>query len=542
MNELANIQKNTMSSILDVGEKACKLAVLDGVPERFASLHRRGYIHIHDLEFYDKAYNCIGLSVGDLVRDTGIQVSAVLRRLYRGIVSLTNNQSGGIGFLDFDGDMAAYCMDECDEVLTDAFRNFFEDLNVYSRKGCEMPYTTLNIGCGVSTNARRIAKAVLNASLEGDCEGKPFIFPNIVFKYSRTINGVESSPNYDLFQMALKGTASRMIPTYFNCDAPFNRNANTNKIGIMGCRTRVVADIHGGTSGLNRGNIACVTTNLVRLAVDSNHDFRVFLEKVGALFDECKELLLHRFDMLCKGTAPIFALEKGLYLDSAKGREAAFRHGTLSIGFIGLWDALSELFDVDFSEVGNLRRYQGKALAVLRVMRQKVDSFIAQSHMNFSLLASAAEATTGIFAKRDYEEYGAQCRSAAKGFYTNSFHVPVDTSIRLFEKIELEAPFHELCNGGCISYVELAEQPCYNVEAVQRVVEYSIRSNCNYFGVNFPLDRCNVCGHFGRIGDTCSSCGSSDILHLRRVSGYLSEKRAFTEGKKRELNLRRASF
>lgn len=542
MNELANLQKNTMSSILDIGEKSCKSAILDGMPERFAVLHRQGYIHIHDLEFYDKTYNCIGLSVGDLVKDTNIQVSTALRRLYRGIVSLTNNQSGGIGFLDFDSDMAAYRMDESDEILTEAFRNFFEDLNVYSRKGCEMPYTTLNIGCGVSTNARRIAKAVLNASLEGNCEGKPFIFPNIVFKFSQAINGAKSAPNFDLFQMALKGTANRMIPTYFNCDAPFNRNANPNKIGIMGCRTRVVADINGEASGLNRGNIACVTTNLVRLAVDSNHDFQVFLEKVGALFDECKDLLLHRFDTLCKGAAPIFALEKELYLDSAKGREVAFKHGTLSIGFIGLWDSLSELFNEDFSEVDNLRKYREKALIVLRLMRQKVDSFITQNHMNFSLLASAAEATTGVFAERDYKEYGPRCKSAAKGFYTNSFHIPVDTSIRLFEKIELEAPFHELCNGGCITYVELGEQPCYNVEAVQRVVEYAIKCNCNYFGVNFPLDMCNACGHFGRIGDTCSSCGSSDISHLRRVSGYLSEKGAFTDGKKRELKLRRASF
>lgn len=542
MHELANIQKNTMSSILNVGEKACKLAVLDGIPEKFASLHRQGYIHIHDLEFYNQAYNCIGLSVRDLVKDTNIQVSTVLRKLYRGIVSLTNNQSGEIGFLDFDGDMATYRMDESDEVLTEAFRSFFEDLNIYSRKGCERPYTTLNIGCGMSTNARRIAKTVLTAALEGNSEGKPFIFPNIVFKYSRAINGVESSPNFDLFQMALKGTANRMIPTYFNCDAPFNKNANPNKIGIMGCRTRVVADIHGDATGLNRGNIACVTTNLVRLAVDSNHDFQIFLEKVGALFDQCKELLLHRFETLCRGCAPIFALEKGLYLDSTKGREAAFRHGTLSIGFIGLWDALSELFNTDFSEVDNLLKYREKALVVLRLMRQKVDSFIAQSHMNFSLLASAAEATTGVFAEQDYKEYGPRCKSAAKGFYTNSFHIPVDSSTRIFEKIELEASFHELCNGGCITYVELGEQPCYNVEAVRRVVEYAIKSNCNYFGVNFPLDRCNVCGHFGRIGDTCSSCGSSDILHLRRVSGYLSEKRAFTEGKKRELNLRRASF
>lgn len=540
MDEQANIQKNATGNIVAVGERGCKQSVLRGViPEKYAKLHEQGYIHIHDLEFYEKTYNCIGLSVGDLVKNRNLQISAVLRQLYRGIVNLTNNQSGGIGFLSFDCDMAEFRVDESDEILLDAFRDFFEDLNLPTRKGCERPYTTLNIGCGISENARKITKAVLEAYLKGDSNDNPFIFPNIVFKYSRDINGDEFSPNYDLYQLALKVTANRMVPTYFNCDVPFNRSANPNKIGIMGCRTRVVADKYGESTGLNRGNIACVTVNLVRLAVESNCDFQKFLRKIQFMLNDCKELLLHRLNILCDGRAPIYAIRNGLYLDSSNGLEQAFRHETLSIGFIGLWDALSEIFGVDFSEVDNLHKYREYALSILRFMRQKVDSFSEESHMNFSLLASAAEGTTGFFAENDFKRL--QCKSAKKGFYTNSFHVPVDVYVRLFEKIELEAPFHALCNGGCITYVELGEQPCFNVDAVHKVVNYAMKNNCNYFGVNFPLDICNDCHHFGRIDDKCSSCGSTNVHHLRRVSGYLSEQACFTRGKRRELSLRRAS-
>ncbi len=541
MIELANIQKNSTESILEIGVKTCKQDLLNVIPQKYANLHRQAYIHIHDLEFYDKTYNCIGLSICDLIKDTSLQVSAVLRKLYRSIVNLTNSQSGGIGFLSFDCDMAEFRVDETDEVLIETFSNFFEDLNIYSRKGCEKPYTTLNIGYGTSVNARRITKAILAASLKGNSEGNPFIFPNIVFKYSRDINGIETAPNYDLFQMALKGTANRMIPTFFNCDASFNKNYNPNKIGIMGCRTRVIDDLYGEPSGLNRGNIACVTINLVRLAVESNQNFQTFLKKIEALFEDCSELLLHRFNTLCNSNSSIFALENKLYLDSVKDRETAFKHGTLSIGFIGLWDALSELFNANFSEVGNLHKFHKDALEVLRIMRHKVDSFRTEHHMNFSLLASSAEGTTGLFAQQDYKKYGQQCKSAAKGFYSNSFHIPVDTKISIFEKINLEAPFHAMCNGGCVSFVELDEQPSCNIEGVQKIVEYAIKSNCNYFGINFPLDKCKVCGHFGRIADTCSSCGSSDILRLRRVSGYLSEKATFTIGKMKELELRKAS-
>lgn len=543
MKDLANIEKNTMATILSAGEDACKKNILDIiVPPKYSDLHCREYIHIHDLEFYDQTYNCIGLRVTDLVKNTSLQVSAALRKLYRGIVDLTNGQSGGIGFLSFDRDMEVFHMDESNEELTETFREFFEDLNIHSRKGCEMPYTTLNVGLGTSEKARRITKAVLAASLKGDSKGSPFLFPNIVFKFSRKINGSLDAPNYDLFLEALNGTANKMIPTYFNCDAPYNKGADLDKIGVMGCRTRVVANQHGECGGLNRGNIACVTTNLVKLAMESNHNFDLFLTKVENLFDDCRDLLLHRYNTLCNADGAIFALDQGLYRDADMGRKIAFKHGTLSIGFIGLWDALSEIFNVVFTDEQNLRKYENFALIVAQTMRQKVDSYIHEYGLNFSLLASAAEGTSGKFAEYDHKVYGDECKSAKKEFYTNSFHVPVDAQVHYMSKIELEAPFHEICNGGCITYVELSEPLFHNRDAALEIVNYAMEQKCNYFGINFPLDICNTCGHVGRIGDCCSSCGSSSIKRLRRVSGYLSEENSFTRGKKKELAMRRASF
>lgn len=543
MNDLANVQKNTMARILSAGESMLKSEVLQSViPGELAELHRQEYIHIHDLECYSLAHNCIGLSVTDLVKDTSIQATTALRKLFRGIVNLTNDQSGGIGFLSFDSDMANFPMDMSDEELAEEFRQFFEDLNIHTRKGCEKPYTTLNIGLGTDPKARRITQAVLAASALGDSNGSPFLFPNIVFKYSRKVNGEKESPNYDLFLQAVEGTSHRMIPTYFNCDAPFNQGAAADKIGIMGCRTRVVADIHGESQGLNRGNIACVTTNLVKLAMEANHDFNLFLKNIGRLFDQSKDLLLHRYNTLCAQETPLFALENGLYQDGAKGHEAAFKHGTLSIGFIGLWDALSEIFEEDFTDVQNLYKFKDKALTVIQCMRQKVDSYIQEYKMNFSLLASAAEGTTGKFAAFDHKVYGEECQAAQKEFYTNSFHVPVNAEIHYMDKIDLEAPLHSLCNGGCITYIELSEPPFNNSEATLEIVDYAMKKNCNYFGINFPLDICKICGHKGRIGDCCSSCGSTNIKRLRRVSGYLAEIGSFTEGKKKELKFRKASL
>lgn len=543
MTELANIKKNAISTILSAGDRATKEGVLRlVVPKRLAKLHKSALIHIHDLEYYSTVYNCIGLQVTDLVKDSSLQVSQALRKLFREIVKLTNDQSGGIGFLSFDEDMTYFKQDESDEVLIDAFRSFFEDLNMSTRKGCEKPYTTLNIGVSTSAEARRIAKVILAAIDAGDENGNPFIFPNVVFKLSKNINVNENARNFDLFQQALKVTANKMVPTYFNCDTPFNKDADPNNIGIMGCRTRVVSDMYGKPTGLNRGNIASVTMNLVQLAVKSQGDYRKFIKDLEELLDDCKDLLIHRYETLCNSGNESYAISKGIYQDAHLGNKGAFLHGTLSIGFIGLWDALSEMFQIDFSNKDNLQKYHCTALDIVQHMRDRVDSYIQRYKLNFSLLASAAEGTTGTFADHDLLEFGDSCKAAKKGFYTNSFHVPVDTTINFAEKIELEAPFHTLCNGGCITYVEFEEPPHKNVEAALDAVTYSFHQGCNYFGINFPLDVCNECSHTGRIASTCRCCGSSNIKRLRRVSGYLSEQSSFTKGKAKELLMRKSSL
>ena len=106
------------------------------------------------------------------------------------------------------------------------------------------------------------------------------------------------------------------------------------------------------------------------------------------------------------------------------------------------------------------------------------------------------------------------------------------------EKINIESKFHHLCNGGSITYVEFEEMPGINVEAVQEIIEYAYRNDCNYIGVNFPLDYCGSCSYTGRIVDSCPLCKSNNVKRLRRVSGYLSEESSFTSGKRKELNER----
>ncbi len=540
--ELANRKTNASSEIVKAGENFKKNYILDTViPPKYSKNHCNRTCYIHDLEFYDVTYNCIGISVKDLVQNRNRNFQSMIAALHREIVELTNIQSGGIGFIDFDSDIASYIGDESDDEIIEIFRNFFLDLNVNTRKGCEKPYVTFNFGLNTSTSGRRAAYLLLEAFEKGDERGNPFLFPNLVFKLKSGVNLEQNSENYDLYCKALKVTAKRMVPTYFNCDSSSNQNYPAEKIGIMGCRTKVADNVNGTEGALNRGNIACVTLNLVQFSYQAYGDILKFYTLLEKGLEDAKEVLLHRFYTLTAKGVFDELYKKNYYLDSEKhNAENMLRNGTLSIGFIGLWDAVSTLHEISILEEADMKIYYEEAYEIISFMRACIDTFTKENGLNFSLLASAAEGATGVLAQYDSKHLGKGLNVCKKGYYTNSFHVPVNINMSYREKIELEGPFHKLCNGGSITYVEIKEMPDRNVEAVQEIVEYAYYKDCNYIGINFPMDNCRDCGYIGRIVVSCPNCNSDNIRRLRRVSGYLSEVDRFTQGKRKELSERKS--
>lgn len=539
-NDLANRKMNASGEIVDAGKDYKKNYVLMNiVPEKNARKHNSRTCHIHDLEYYDITYNCIGVSVNNLIGNRRRNFNSMILSLHRAIVELTNIQSGGIGFINFDSDIAPYISSESDNEIIETFREFFLNLNINSRKGCEKPYITLNFGLDTSKNARRAIFLMLEAFEKGDENGNPFLFPNLVFKLKSGINVEKTSPNYDLYIRALRVTAKKMIPTYLNCDSSSNKHYLAETIGIMGCRTRVVTNINGQDGSLNRGNIACVTLNMVQMAYQAKGDVSKFYEILDENLEDAKELLIHRFNTLVKNGIFDEIYDKKYYLDAEKhDAKEMLKNGTLSIGFIGLWDAIQTLYECDIDSVEQMKKYVEKAYAVIKHMRIYTDLLTEQEKLNFSLLASAAEGVTGDFAQYDNLNEGKDYSVCKKGYYTNSFHVPVNLNINFKDKINLESRFHALCNGGSITYVEIREMPGINVEAVQEIVEYAYNNDCNYIGINFPMDNCISCGYIGKISGNCPYCNSDKIRRLRRVSGYLSEESNFTLGKKKELKER----
>lgn len=535
--ELANCYMNASGRLVKIGEDIEKKRILeDIVPEKYAIAHKQRLCHMHDLEFYNTTYNCIGINVQDLLGEKEYSFSKAVRKLNREIIALTNLQSGGIGFLNFDEDMSKYVVDETIEELADELRDLFLDLNVYSRKGCEKAYVTFNFGLDESVQGRKVSFALLKAHFLGDEMGNPFVFPNLVFKMSKKVNVLEGTKNYDIYLEALKCTSRRMIPTYFNCDSESNKDADSKKIGIMGCRTRVVDNLYGEKSGLKRGNIACVTLNLVQMAYESVGNTEQFLKLIREAMIMSKDSLMYRYRTLIENADFTEIYHRQIYKDSGNSdANETFRNGTLSIGFIGLWDALSVLHNREWKQISDMENYLDEAFHIISVMRYMVDGFTEETRMNFSLLASAAEGVSGNFASYDMKHIGKGMYVSEKGYYSNSFHVPVDVEADYTEKIHFEGRFHHLCNGGSITYIELKEMLYGNQEAIKEIIEYAYMNDCNYIGINFPMDNCNECAFIGKISDRCPKCGSNNIRRLRRVSGYLAEVDRFVKGKKFEL-------
>lgn len=539
--DLANRKRNATGEVVEAGQNFRKNYVLDNiVPGKYAGKHNTRTCHIHDLEYYNLMYNCIGVSVHDLVKNKDGSFRSKINALYREIVELTNMQSGGIGFINFDSDIAPYITNESDDEIIEAFREFFLDLNMNTRKGCEKPYVTFNFGLDTSANGRRAMSLMLDAFGKGDDRGAPFIFPNMVFKMKSGINLEEDTINHDLYIKSLSITGRRMVPTYFNCDSASNSLFPAEIIGIMGCRTRVAANINGEKGSLNRGNVACVTLNLVQMAYQSDRDMNKFYTILDENLADARDVLLHRFRTLCEQGMFDEYYSKRYYMGAESNNAyEMLKNGTLSIGFIGLWDAMAVLKGCAIDSVAVMNEHFTEAMNIVEHMREYTDKVTKEEHLNFSLLASAAEGVTGNFAQYDSVNLGKDFDECQKGYYTNSFHVPVNMNISYKDKIAFEGKFHSLCNGGSITYVELKEIPGRNVEAVREIIEYAYKNDCNYIGINFPMDNCMDCGYTGRIMGQCPCCQSVRIRRLRRVSGYLSEEDSFTTGKRKELSERK---
>ncbi|HEA6928818.1 TPA: anaerobic ribonucleoside triphosphate reductase [Campylobacter lari] len=441
------------------------------------------------------------------------------------------------------------------DVTFQAMEALIHNLNTMnSRAGAQVPFSTLNYGTDTSFEGQMVIENLLKATMRGLGNGETPIFPVQIFKVKEGINYNEKDPNYKLFKLAIECASKRLFPNFSFLDASFNakyykKGDYNSEVAYMGCRTRVMANVYDEnkeiTSG--RGNLSFTSINLVRLAIEAKGNLELFYLLLKEKLELVYEQLLHRYKIqsLKKVKNFPFLMGEGIWIDSDTLKEnnsveKIIAHGTLSIGYIGLCESLIALIG---SHHGQSQEARDLGLQIVRFMREFVDEKALKDKLNFSLIATPAEGLSGRFLKLDQKKYGILKGITDKDFYTNSFHIPVDFPISIYEKIQIEAPYHELNNGGHITYVELNGDVSKNLESFERIIKCMKESNIGYGSINFPLDRDPVCGYSGVIDEFCPKCHRKEddikFERIRRITGYLvGTLDRFNDAKKAEVHAR----
>ena len=449
---------------------------------------------------------------------------------------------------------------ETDRQTYQSMEGFIHNLNtMHSRAGAQVPFSSINFGTDTSLEGRMVSKNLLLSLEKGLGNGETAIFPILIFKVKEGVNLNPEDPNYDLFKLSCRVSAKRLFPNFSFLDAPFNLKSYKpgqpeTETTYMGCRTRVMGNVCGEEVASGRGNLSFTTINLPRLGIKhgivnsrSNANIDEFFEDLDEKIDLVIDQLLER--MQIQGNKKVknfpFLMGQGIWqgsdeLSPEDTLQDVIKQGTLTVGFIGLAECLIALTG---QHHGESEESQELGLKIVSHMRKRMDEATEKYKLNFSLIATPAEGLSGRFTEIDKKIYGEIKGITDKEYYTNSFHVPVYYNISAFNKIKIEAPYHELTNGGHITYVELDGDTSNNLQAFETVIRSMKEMGIGYGSVNHPVDRDPVCGFSGVIpGTICPVCGrneeESDIKfeRIRRITGYLvGTVDRFNDAKKAEV-------
>lgn len=559
--ENGNINGDTpMGAMLQQGANTAKEYYLDTmVDPEIADLHRQGWIHIHDLDFYSWTTTCTQIELRKLFKGGFNTGNGYLREpksigSYAALAAIAiqsnqNDQHGGQSIIDFDYAMGdgvrltyhRYLAEACSiqaelgeneggakwredyawrKTVRDTYQameGLIHNLNtMHSRAGAQVPFSSINYGMDTSREGRLAMEQLLLATEAGLGHGETPIFPIQIFRVKEGVNYDPDDPNYDLFKLAIRVSAKRLFPNFSFIDAPFNLKyyipgRPETEVGYMGCRTRVMGNVCGEEISPGRGNLSFTSVNLPRLAIESEKSRLIFFMKLESLLNHVKRQLLDRYTVQGMRQARNFPFLMGQHVWMGSEKLGpndtvmdVLKNGTLSIGFIGLAEALKCLTG---SHHGESEEARILGLAIVSYIREFCDRASKEEGLNFTCLATPAEGLSGRFVRLDKKRYGVIPGVTDREYYTNSFHVPVYFPISAAEKIEIEAPYHALTNAGHISYVEMDGDATKNLEAFEKIIRHMKECGIGYGSINHPVDRDPVCGYNGIIGDVCPGCG-----------------------------------
>lgn len=264
--------------------------------------------------------------------------------------------------------------------------------------------------------------------------------------------------------------------------------------------------------------------------------FKEFMKLLDKKLHEAKDMLLERFNHICSQSpkSARFMYENktmsGYHED--EGIISALKHGTIVIGQLGLSEALHIMFGYDHTT----QRGMEYAKKIEQLWLDRTSEFKKEYKLNFGVYYTPAESLCGTAFrkfKKAFPEFDIEgvtyyindnMEKIQKEWFTNSIHVPVQYECDPFKKIDIESQLLGYSNAGAICYTELPSNCYYNVDAIEKIVDYAMEKDVPYFAINININQCHNCHE--RIWDTslteCPKCGCKEIDELGRVTGYLS--------------------
>lgn len=569
----ANVGNNFSSKLLRIASESNKWHNLSMMPKHLAKAHENGDIYYHDLDSYNLTTNCLHIPTKEVLErgfNTGYGYIRPPKRIESAcelscilLQSTQNDMFGGQSHPDFDNDMAVFVEPTRQEIrkeledlglseekinelvenrlhknMSQAMQGIVYNLNtMHSRAGSQVPFSSINLGIPNSKDAALVCEVFLKEYEKGLGMGEQPIFPNIIFRVKEGVNREPGDPYYYLFKLACRVASKRMNPTFMNIDADFNKSYYDKGYmpATMGCRTYIMGNVNGEPGTKGRGNIAPTTINLPRLGLIAKGDIDKFFKLLDNRLELAREALMNRYDVLkrLKIKDLPFVAGQGLMKGSENLSpddyiEPILKQGTWSLGFIGLAETLTALTGKHHGEDEKAR---GLGLRIIGHIREYTDKLTKETSLNWSAYATPAEGLSGRFILQDKKIFGEVKGVTDKDYYTNSYHVPVGFPISIKNKINIEAPYHKLCNAGHISYIELDDYP--TEEVIMDIVDYAYKNtNISYIGINFHIRYCKDCGTYLKSGEQkCTKCGSYNLQGVSRVTGYLSLDERFGAGK-----------
>ncbi|WP_313752083.1 anaerobic ribonucleoside-triphosphate reductase [Mixta calida] len=557
------------------------------LPRDVVRAHQRGEIHYHDLDYapFFPMFNCMlidlkgmltnGFKMGNAEIEPPKSIATATAVTAQIIAQVASHIYGGTTINRIDEILAPfveasyekhlavaqewqiaeserYARERTEKECFDAFQSLEYEVNTLHTANGQTPFVTFGFGLGTSWAARLIQQSILRNRIAGLGKNrKTAVFPKLVFAIREGLNRRPGDVNYDIKQLALECASKRMYPDILNYDRVVSVTGSFKT--PMGCRSFLgVWEENGEQVHDGRNNLGVISLNLPRIALEARGDEARFWQLLDERLEIAKKALMTRIARLehtKARVAPILYMEGacGVRLKADDNVAEIFRHGraSISLGYIGLHETINALSggETHLYDDDTLR---ARAVAIVTRLREAVDAWKEETGYGFSLYSTPSENLCDRFCRLDAAEFGQVKGVTDKGYYTNSFHLDVEKKVNPYDKLDFEAVYPAIANGGFICYGEYPNLQ-HNLKALEDVWDYSY-DRVPYYGTNTPIDECYECGFTGEFdctskGFTCPACGNHDPARVsvtRRVCGYLGspDARPFNAGKQEEVKRR----